>query len=64
MGYGPQIGKSSKEHPDGLLLRESLMWSMFPMHAGIRQYWRDVPSLLTWARSEPAPVLSEDDLYT
>jgi hypothetical protein len=23
------------------------------MHVGIRQYWRDLPSLLAWARSEP-----------
>lgn len=53
MGYGPQIGKSSKEQPDGLLLHETMMWSVFPMHVGIRQYWRDMPSLLTWARSEP-----------
>jgi fumigallin biosynthesis monooxygenase-like protein len=23
------------------------------MHVGIRQYWRDLASLLSWARSEP-----------
>jgi len=23
------------------------------MHVGMRQYWRDVDSLLTWTRSEP-----------
>jgi hypothetical protein len=53
MGYGPQIGRSATEQPDGLLLHESLLWSLFPMHVGMRQYWRDLPSLLAWARTEP-----------
>jgi hypothetical protein len=53
MGYGPQIGRSVTGKPEGLLHHESLMWSLFPMHVGIRQYWRDLPSLLSWARSEP-----------
>ncbi|MDX2708808.1 DUF4188 domain-containing protein [Streptomyces sp. PA03-6a] len=52
-GYGPQIGQSGKDQPEGLLSHESLLWSLFPMHVGIRQYWRDLPSLLSWTRSEP-----------
>ena len=26
---------------------------MFPLHVGMRQYWRDLQSLETWARSLP-----------
>lgn len=52
-GFGPRIAKSAEEHPDGLLLHEFFLWSLFPPHAGIRQYWRDFTSLELWARSEP-----------
>jgi len=52
-GFGPRIAKSAKERPDGLLLHEVFLWSLFPPHAGIRQYWRDFTSLESWARSEP-----------
>jgi hypothetical protein len=27
--------------------------SLFPMHVGMRQYWRDADALLQWTRSEP-----------
>ena len=40
-GLGPQIQKSWKARPDGLLLHEDLIWSLFPLHVGMRQYWRD-----------------------
>jgi Domain of unknown function (DUF4188) len=50
---GPQIDKSWKVKPDGLLLHESVIWSLFPLHAGMRQYWRDLDSLERWTRSEP-----------
>ena len=53
LGFGPRIAKSVEAHPDGLLLHEHFLWSLFPPHAGIRQYWRDFESLETWARSEP-----------
>ena len=52
MARGPRIGRSD-DKPEGLLAHEPLLWSLFPMHLGIRQYWRDLPALLTWARSEP-----------
>ncbi len=39
--------------PDGLLLHEGLLLSIFPLHVGMRQYWRDFDSLETWARSVP-----------
>lgn len=53
LGFGPRIAQSVAAHPDGLLLHEDFLWSLFPPHAGIRQYWRDFESLETWARSEP-----------
>jgi Domain of unknown function (DUF4188) len=50
---GPQIADSVKARPDGLLLHESLIYSIFPVHTGMRQYWRDYESLERWTRSEP-----------
>jgi hypothetical protein len=52
-GFGPQISKSVAAAPDGLLLHENVIFSLFPPHAGMRQYWRDFESLERWARSEP-----------
>jgi hypothetical protein len=53
LGIGPQIQKSWKAKPDGLLLHEDLIWSLVPPHLGMRQYWRDLDSLERWTRSEP-----------
>jgi Domain of unknown function (DUF4188) len=53
LGLGPQIQKSWKAQPDGLLLHEDLIWSLVPPHLGMRQYWRDLDSLERWTRSEP-----------
>src|ERR1700751_4580136 len=53
LGFGPQIASSVSAQPDGLLRHENIIYSIFPMHAGMRQYWRDPASLLTWTRSEP-----------
>ncbi len=52
-GFGPKIQKSVAEAPDGLLLHENMVYSLFPPHAGMRQYWRDFDALERWARSEP-----------
>jgi hypothetical protein len=52
-GFGPRIAKSVDARPDGLLLHENLLFSMFPPHAGMRQYWRDFDALERWARSDP-----------
>jgi hypothetical protein len=56
LGFGPKIGKSVEAQPDGLLLHEDLVFSLFPPHVGMRQYWRDFESLESWARSEPHRV--------
>ena len=53
VGFGPRIQNAVGQRPDGLLLHESLIFSLFPLHAGMRQYWRDFASLERWARSEP-----------
>lgn len=52
-GLGPQIRDSWQADPDGLLLHEDMLWSLFPVHLGMRQYWRDLDSLERWTRSEP-----------
>jgi hypothetical protein len=51
--FGPRITGAVEAKPEGLLLHESLFWSLFPPHAGMRQYWRDFDSLERWARSLP-----------
>jgi hypothetical protein len=53
LGFGPQIAKVPQDTPDGLLSHEIFLWSLFPPHAGIRQYWRDFAALETWSRSAP-----------
>ena len=53
LGFGPQIANSAAAKPDGLLCHENLLYSFFPMHVGMRQYWRDANSLLEWTRSYP-----------
>jgi hypothetical protein len=53
LGFGPRIAKAVKEQPEGLLLHENLVFSLFPLHTGMRQYWRDFESLETWSRSQP-----------
>lgn len=52
-GFGPKIAASVAAEPDGLLLHESFLFSLYPVHFGMRQYWRDFDSLERWARSEP-----------
>lgn len=53
LGFGPKISSSVSAAPEGLLLHENFLFSFFPVHAGMRQYWRDMDSLLAWTRSEP-----------
>jgi len=45
LGLGPQIADSVKAKPDGLLLHESILYSLLPLHTGMRQFWRDFESL-------------------
>jgi hypothetical protein len=56
IGFGPKISSSVEAMPDGLLHHENFVFSLFPMHVGMRQYWRDFESLLKWTRSDPHKV--------
>ena len=56
IGLGKPIQDSVAARPDGLLLHENFILSLFPVHAGMRQYWRDFESLEKWARSEPHKI--------
>jgi hypothetical protein len=53
IGFGPKITSSVAAKPEGLLHHEIFNLSLFPMHLGIRQYWRDIDSLMAWTRSAP-----------
>ena len=53
LGFGPKISAALAKKPDGLLLHEGFLFSLFPAHVGFRQYWRDFDSLERWSRSEP-----------
>jgi hypothetical protein len=53
LGFGPKITKSVDARPEGLLLHENFVFSLFPPHLGMRQYWRSFDDLEAWARSEP-----------
>ena len=50
---GPQIKNSVDQKPDGLLLHENIIFSLIPLHIGMRQYWRDFETLEAWSRSTP-----------
>ncbi len=52
-GFGPKIAASVEAQPDGRLLHEGFLFSLFPAHFAMRQYWRDFDSLERWSRSKP-----------
>jgi Monooxygenase af470-like len=49
--FGRAIRAAVAAEPDGLLLHENYFFS--PVHGGMRQYWRDFPSLEQWSRTLP-----------
>src|SRR5260370_41017309 len=51
--FGPRTSRAVAAKPDGLLLHEPMLFSLFPLHVGMRQYWRDFDSLEAWARTVP-----------
>ncbi len=54
LGFGPKIDAVGAARPDGLLHYENnILFSLRPMHVGMRWYWRDIDSLVAWAKSEP-----------
>jgi hypothetical protein len=51
---GPQIDRAGAALPPGLLHYENyIIYSLFPLHVGMRWYWKDFESMEAWARSEP-----------
>jgi hypothetical protein len=54
LGLGPQIDKAGAGRPEGLLHYENnIIFKIFPLHLGMRWYWRDFDSMERWTRSEP-----------
>jgi Monooxygenase af470-like len=54
LGLGPQIDRAGAGRPEGLLhFENSIIFTLFPLHLGMRWYWRDFESMERWARSEP-----------
>lgn len=53
LGFAPKITDAVGRKPDGLLLHETFLMSLFPLHFGMRQYWRDFEALESWSRSPP-----------
>ncbi len=51
LGFGPKISQAVAARPEGLLLHETIFFSL--RHLGMRQYWRDFASLEAWTRSRP-----------
>jgi hypothetical protein len=54
LGLAPQIEKAGAGRPDGLLHYENnIIFRLFPLHLGMRWYWKDFACMERWARSEP-----------
>ena len=52
--HGPLIDKAGAARPEGLLHCENnIVFNLFPLHLGMRWYWKDFGSLEQWARTEP-----------
>jgi hypothetical protein len=48
---GKEIRRSAEARPDGLLRHETVTYSLFPLHSGMRQYWRDLDAMERWTRT-------------
>jgi len=54
LGLGPQIDKAGAARPEGLLhFENNIIFRLFPLHIGMRWYWKDFDSMERWTRSEP-----------
>jgi hypothetical protein len=53
LGLGPQIEHAGQARPDGLLhFENNIIFQFYPLHVGMRWYWRDFESMERWTRSE------------
>ena len=60
---GPQIARAGAAHPDGLLHHENnIIFGFFPLHVGMRWYWKDFQSMEKWARSDTHRLWWQDFL--
>ncbi len=51
---GPQLQRAVEPKPEGLLHTDlNIIFSLFPLHVGFRQYWRDFAALEKWTRELP-----------
>ncbi|MCC6862524.1 MAG: DUF4188 domain-containing protein [Bryobacterales bacterium] len=63
LGLGPQIVKAGDARPEGLLhFENNIIYSLVPLHLGMRWYWKDFESMERWARSEPHRTWWQDFL--
>lgn len=63
IGFGPRIDRAGAARPDGLLHYENgILFSLRPLHVGMRWYWRDYESLEAWSQSKPHSVWWRDFL--
>jgi hypothetical protein len=54
VGFRKPLELAGAARPEGLLHYENnIVFSLAPMHVGMRWYWRDMASLEAWAKSEP-----------
>lgn len=51
LGFGPKVDKAAAEKPEGLLHHENgIIFNLFPLHIGMRWYWRDMAAVERWTR--------------
>lgn len=61
LGFAKPIDMAGAGRPDGLLHFDNrIIFNLYPMHIGMRWYWRDMDSLETWAQSEPHRIWWRD----
>ncbi|PNG27863.1 monooxygenase family protein [Methylocella silvestris] len=54
LGLGPPIEAAGAARPDGLLHADNaIIYGFYPLHLGMRWYWRDIDALEAWAKSGP-----------
>ncbi|WCS23019.1 DUF4188 domain-containing protein [Methylobacterium sp. NMS14P] len=63
LGFGPRIDRVGAARPEGLLHYENnIIFSLRPLHVGMRWYWRDMDSMVAWSKSEPHRIWWRDFL--
>ena len=55
VGFGPRIQGAVDAAPPGLLLHETVVYSLLPPNVGMRQYWKDFDSIERWSTHSFAP---------